>query len=102
MAKMRKTVRPPTAVAAIRTSLGRMQTRAERLLAKVRRDAEVFVTRSRGEILKDFRELERRVLKAVHAATREDLARLERRVAKIETNLARSRQSIGAGGERAA
>jgi len=45
---------------------------------------------------------ERRVLKAVHAATREDLARLERRVAKLETNSARSPQPVGAGGDRAA
>jgi BMFP domain-containing protein YqiC len=52
--------------------------------------------------VKDFRQLERRVLKAVHAATREDLARLERRVATLESKLAGSRPTIGAGGERAA
>ena len=101
MAKNRKTVQAAP-LAAVRTSLGRMQTRAERILAKARRDAEAFITRSRGEVLKDLRQIERRVLKAVHAATREDLARLERRVAKLEKDLAASHQAIGAGGERAA
>jgi BMFP domain-containing protein YqiC len=79
-----------------------MQTRAERVLLKVRRDAEAFIRRSRGEVVKDLRQLERRVLKAVHAATREDLARLERRVAKLESNLAGPQPATGAGGERAA
>jgi BMFP domain-containing protein YqiC len=101
MAKARKTVEPAP-LAAVRTSLGRMQTRAERLLKKVRRDAEAFITRSRGEVVKDLHQLERRVLKAVHAATREDLARLERRVAKLESTLAGSQPAIGTGGERAA
>jgi hypothetical protein len=101
MAKNRKAVQPAP-LAAVRTSLTRMQTRAERILVKARRDAEAFITRSRSEVLKDLRQIERRVLKAVHAATREDLARLERRVAKLEKDLAASPQAIGAGGERAA
>jgi hypothetical protein len=101
MAKIRKAAQPAP-LAAVRTSLTRMQTRAERILAKARRDAQAFITRSRSEVLKDLREIERRVLKAVHAATREDLARLERRVTKLEKNLAGSPQSIGTGGERAA
>ena len=94
MARVRKAVQPAL--------LATVRTRAERILGKARRDAEAFIKRSRGEVLKEIRDLERRVLKAVHAATREDLARLERRVAKLETNSARSPQPVGAGGDRAA
>jgi polyhydroxyalkanoate synthesis regulator phasin len=76
-----------------------MQTQGERVVARMRRDAERFMTRSRGELLKEVRQIERRVLKTFHAATQEQVNRLEGRIAKLERTVAGLRGSTG---ERAA
>jgi hypothetical protein len=65
------------------------------LIRNLRRDAENLVARGRTEVLKDVkavrltadravRDLERKVVRQFHAATEEQLKRLERRVAKLE------------------
>jgi BMFP domain-containing protein YqiC len=77
----------PTPLLALGATLRRIETQAERMLGRFRRDVEGFMTRSRSDFAKDLRALERRVLKAVHAATREDVARLQKRVAKLENRL---------------
>jgi BMFP domain-containing protein YqiC len=79
-----------------------MQTQAERLMGKVRRDAEAFMARSRNGFAKEIRDLERRLLKSLHAATREEVARLERRIGKLEDAVAGMKTAAGTGGERAA
>ena len=101
MARVRNAAQPAP-LAAVRQSLGRMQTQAERLMGKVRRDAEAFMARSRSEFAKEIRDLERRLLKSLHAATREEVARLERRVGKLEDAVAKLQTPGGTGGERAA
>jgi len=68
----------------MRASVNRMQGQAERLVGRVQREARALIARSRAEVLKDVRDLERRVVKGFHAATAEQVARLERRVAKLE------------------
>ena len=68
------------------------------LIRNLRRDAENLVARGRTEVLKDVkavrltadravRELERKVVRQFHAATEEQVKRLERRVAKLERAL---------------
>ncbi len=74
--------RPP--LVKMRASVNRMQGQAERLVGRVQREARALIARSRAEVLKDVRDLERRVVKGFHAATAEQVARLERRVAKLE------------------
>jgi hypothetical protein len=69
------------------------------MAACLRRDAKAFVVRSRGELVKEVRAVERRVLKGLQAATEEQVARLERRIAKLEKTVAALRRSTG---ERAA
>ncbi len=101
MANLREAVQA-TPFAAVLASLSRMQTQGELLLVRVRRDAEAFVARSRGEVAKELRDLERRVLKSLHAATREEVARLERRVAKLENGVTGLQCAGGTSGERAA
>ena len=101
MAATRKAVQSAP-LAALRLSVGRLQTRAERLLVRVRRDAEALVARSRREVVKEMRTLERRLLRSIHAATREDVSRLERRVAKLESELPGLQPSARTGSERAA
>jgi len=68
----------------MRASVNRMQGQAERFMGRVQRAARALIARSRAEVLKDVRDLERRVVKGLHAATAEQVARLERRVAKLE------------------
>jgi len=68
----------------MRASVNRMQGQAERLVGRVQREARALIARSRAEVVKDVRDLERRVVKGFHAATAEQVARLERRVAKLE------------------
>ena len=70
-----------------------------RMIRVLRRDAEALVARGRAEVLKDVqalrtgadravRDLERKVVRQFHAATEEQMRRLERRVAKLERALA--------------
>jgi hypothetical protein len=65
-----------------------MRNQAELLVGRLRRDANALIARSRGEVLREIRDLERRVVKGFHAATEEQVARLERRVAKLENLVA--------------
>jgi hypothetical protein len=69
------------------------------MLRRMRKDAEALVARGRAEVMKDVRavktsatravrELERQVVRQFHAATTEQVRRLERRVAKLERALA--------------
>jgi uncharacterized coiled-coil protein SlyX len=87
------------AVTNIRASIARMQTKGEHVVARLRRDAERFMARSRTELLKEVRAVERRVLKAFHAATEERVTRLETRIAKLERTVEELR---GPAAERAA
>jgi hypothetical protein len=73
-----------TPLATMRASVIKMQKDGERVVGRVRRDARALIQRSRSEVLKEVRGLERRVLKGIHAATEEQVARLERRIAKLE------------------
>ena len=68
------------------------------VLRKLRRDAEALVARGRTEVMKDVkavrrtadravRDLERKVVRQFHAATDEQLKRLERRVTRLERML---------------
>ena len=70
-----------------------VRTQGERVVARLRRDARALITRSRTEVLKEVRDLERRVLKGMHAATEDQVARLERRIAKLEATVAELRKS---------
>ena len=65
-----------------------MRDQAERLVGRLRRDANALIARSRGEVVKEIRDLERRVVRGFHAATEERVARLEHRVAKLENLVA--------------
>ena len=80
------------------------------MLRRMRKDAEALVARGRAEVLKDVRavktsanravrELERQVVRQFHAATTEQVRRLERRIAKLEQAVAELR---GRSSERAA
>jgi hypothetical protein len=51
----------------------------------------MFMARTRAEILKEVRQVERRVLKALHGATTEQVAGLERRMARLEQAVAELR-----------
>lgn len=80
-----------------------VRSQAERLVARLRRDATALVARSRGEVIKEVRDLERRVVQGFHAATEEQVARLERRVAKLENLVAElAAKAPGARSEHAA
>jgi hypothetical protein len=102
MSKTRTAARPALTLAGVRASLGRIQGEGERMVARLRRDAEAFMGRSRGEILKEVRDVERRLLKALHAATQEQVTRLERRIAHLERTVAELRRPAGTEGEKAA
>jgi hypothetical protein len=65
------------------------------MVGRFGRDARALIARSRTEVRKEVRDLERRMLKGLHAATEEQVARLERRMMKVEQALAalRGRQA---------
>lgn len=76
------------------------------MLKRMRKDAEALVARGRAEVLKDVRavkqnahravrELERQVVRQFHAATTDQVRRLERRVAKLERALAELKNAAG-------
>lgn len=71
-------------LATVRASIKRIQNEGERVVGRLRRDAQTLVSRSRSEVVKEVRHLERRVLRSLHAATEEQVTRLERRIAKLE------------------
>ena len=78
-----------------------MQTQGERMVERLRRDAQAFIARSRRDAQRELRDLERRVLKGLHAATAEQVARLERRVTKLEQELDAIRRPTRAGDQAA-
>jgi hypothetical protein len=93
-----------------RRTLDTVKARGEVALRKLRREAQALIARSRTEVLKDVRavrettdravrQLERRVVRELHAATTEQVRRLERRVARLERELAARPPT---GGEKAA
>jgi hypothetical protein len=75
-----------------------MQTQGERMVGRLRHDAKALIARSRSEVLKEVADLERRVVKGLHAATAEQVARLERRVGKLERTIAQLGQKTTAAG----
>src|SRR5262249_38874762 len=91
------TIKPVRALRDLRASLAKVQTRGERMVASLRHDAEAFVARSRGAGLKEVGGRERRMLKGLHAATREQVTRLERRVAKLERTVTELLRTAGSG-----
>lgn len=97
---MAKTKSPSLQVAALRRN-------GTTMLRRMRKDAEALVARGRAEVLKDVRavqvganravrELERQVVRQFHAATTEQVKRLELRVAKLERALTELKASLGA------
>jgi polyhydroxyalkanoate synthesis regulator phasin len=102
MANPRTAVKGARTLNNLRASFARAQNQGERMVARLRREAEAFMARSRGEVLKEVRDLERRMLKGLHAATREQVTRLERRIAKLEHAVAELQRPAGTGGEKAA
>jgi len=75
------------------------------MIRNLRRDAESLVARGRTQVLKDVkavrvradravRDLERKVVRQFHAATEEQLKRLERRVAKLERMISARSESV--------
>jgi hypothetical protein len=79
--------------------LDRVKARGEVALRSIRREAQALIDRSRTQVMKDVRavrttadravrQLERRVVRELHAATVEQVRRLERRVARLERQLA--------------
>jgi hypothetical protein len=92
MATMKSSRKAVPTFAGVRASLRRLQTQGERVAARLRRDANALVVRSRGEVAREVRAVERRILKAFHAATEEKVARLERRIVKLEQTVAELRR----------
>ena len=77
----------------------RMQVDGEQLVGRIRRDAQSLLKRGRAEIARDVRGLtaradktlrtfETRLLRQMHAATTEQVGRVERRMAKLERSVA--------------
>jgi hypothetical protein len=94
---MAKTTKTP--MAGLRASMRRIQTDGEKLVGQLRRDAQDLLKQGRAEIVQDvhaltqradrtLRKLETRVLQQLHAATTEQVKRIERRLAKVEQMVA--------------
>jgi hypothetical protein len=90
MAKAKK-----TPMAGLRASMRRIQSDGEQLVGRLRRDAQDLLKQGRAEITQDvhalrqradrtLRKVETRVLQQLHAATTEQVKRIERRLAKVE------------------
>jgi len=84
MTRESRTADTALSLARVRASLGRVQAEGERMVKRLRHDAEALMERTRGEVVREVRDLERRVLKALHGATKEQVTRLERRIASLE------------------
>jgi hypothetical protein len=85
-------------MADLRASMKRIQVDGEEMVGRLRRDARALLKNGRAEIVRDVRNLreradktiravESRVLRQVHAATTEQVKRLERRMAKVEQGI---------------
>jgi hypothetical protein len=90
-------------IAKVRASVTKARRSGVQMVERLRADAAKLVARSRTEVLKDvralhselrqradhgLRELERRLMRQLHAASQEQVRRLERRVAKLERRIA--------------
>jgi hypothetical protein len=82
-------------LALVGRSVRRVQTEGERVVGRLQRDARTLVARTRSELMKEVKDLERRVVKVFHAATEDQVARLERRVAKLEALTAPGGKTAG-------
>ena len=69
--------------------VGRLRHDLEVVVGRLRHDVQGFMARSREEVLHDLRDLERRTLGVLHGATREQVGRLERRIARLEQTVTR-------------
>ena len=85
-------------MADLRASMKRIQVDGEEMVGRLRRDAQALLKNGRAEIVRDVRSLkdradktlralENRVLRQVHAATTDQVKRLERRMAKVEQTI---------------
>lgn len=94
---MAKRIRKP--MAEVRASVRRMRADGEELVGRLRRDAQALLKNGRAEIVRDVRSLtqradrtlrtvENRVLHQLHAATTDQVKRLERRLMKLEQMVA--------------
>ncbi len=108
---MAKRTRKP--MADLRASMKRMQADGEELVGRLRRDAQALLKSGRAEIVRDVRNLteradktlrtvENRVLHRLHAATTDQVKRLERRMLKLEQMVAGLEQRIGTSAKNAA
>jgi len=73
--------------------VGRLRHDLEVIVGRLRHDVQGFMARSREEVLNDIGDLERRMLLVLHGATREQVGRLERRIARLEQTVTRLRRS---------
>jgi len=85
----KKTTSP---MARVRASVGEIQSRGERVIGQLRRDAQSLFSRTRAEVMREVRDLERRMLRTLHGATEARVGRLERRIAKLEDAMAELRR----------
>lgn len=103
--------RTTSPMAELRASMKRMRADGEELVGRLRKDAASLLRQGRAEIARDVRSvsrradrtlraLEARVLHRLHAATREQVKRMERRLAKLEAAVTELEQRFGS--ERAA
>jgi hypothetical protein len=85
-------------MADLRASMKRIQVDGEEMVGRLRRDAQALLKNGRAEIVRDVRSLkdradktlralESRVLRQVHAATTDQVKRLERRMTKVEQSM---------------
>ena len=98
----KRTTKP---MADLRASMKRIQVDGEEMVGRLRRDAQAFIKTGRKEIARDvrvlkdradktLRTLEARALHQVHAATTDQVKRLERRLTKMEQALAALEQRL--------
>jgi uncharacterized protein involved in exopolysaccharide biosynthesis len=93
---MARTSKKP--MAGLRATMRRIQSDGEELVGRLRRDAQDLLKQGRAEIAQDvhaltqradrtLRRLETRVLQQLHAATSQQVKRLEGRLTKLERSI---------------
>jgi polyhydroxyalkanoate synthesis regulator phasin len=86
------------ALSEVRASVKRMQTEGEKLVARIRRDAKTFATRSRQEnidgLLKDARRVQTDVRKRVESALKELDEQRTRIVASLEEQVTKLIETV--------
>jgi hypothetical protein len=96
------TAKPKAALAQVRASVKQVRTEGERMLSRLRHDAGALVARGQAQVIRDIkalrkeirtradralREIERKVMKQLHAASESQVKRLEQRVLRLERQL---------------